>query len=322
MAKADPVRIAVTLGFAATSMVAVVGFWQAFSGARAPSRPAISAGPPVATVPVQVAARPIARGETIGVTALRTLSVVDAGPSDGYRTTDALAGLVALTDILPGQIVLPAMVAADHGGAGLAALIPPGQRAVAISVTEDMAVSNLIRPGDLVDVLLILRAGVLPQAAGMPPVMPSAFAGMAAAHPAAPQGDPSETRLLLQAVRVLTTGTRLGGALTGPGGAPPVEGGATRTLTLCLTPSQAETIALARTLGTLALILRNPADDRRAALPPVTLSALRDGPAPAAADPVRAGPRPVELIVGQDHRLIYPLADTGSGAGPAARALR
>ena len=315
MAKADPVRIAVTLGFAATSMVAVVGFWQAFSGDRAPPRPAAVAGPPVATVPVQVAARPIARGEAIGAAALRTLSVADGGPPDGYRTADALAGRVALTDILPGQIVLPGMVAADRRGAGLAALIPPGQRAVAIAVAEDMAVSNLIRPGDLVDVLLILRAGVLPHAAAMAPVMPSALAAVSRAHPAAAQGDPSETRVLLQAVRVLTTGARLGGGLPGPGGAPPAEGAATRTLTLCLTPSQAETVALARTLGALALVLRNPADTARKRLPPATLSALRDGAAPAdAADPAQPGPNPVELIVGRERRLIYPLIGTETGA--------
>jgi pilus assembly protein CpaB len=210
--------------------------------------------------------------------------------------------------------MLPAMVSDDPAAGGLAALIPPGKRAIAIPIAEDVAVSNMVRAGDLVDVLVVLRSGVLPHAgigaASPGGVVARPLEGGAAASPADP-GDESETRLLLQAVPVLTVGDHLGG-LRGPqpgeGGTltpPPQRQEPSRTMTLALSPEETERLALGRTLGSLELTLRNPHDTDQEVRPPITLQELRGAKTgPMAAAHAR---RPIELIVGNEHRTIYSL---------------
>jgi len=143
------------------------------------------------------------------------------------------------------------------------------------------------------------------------------------ATPADP-GDVSETRLLLQAVPVLTLGDHIGqvrpppGPPEGSGGrlnAPPTRPEVSRTLTLALTPEETEAIALGRTLGTLELALRNPEDADVSKRQPITLKELRGASARSEAEPPPVpvpGPgadarRPIELIVGSEHRTIYSL---------------
>jgi pilus assembly protein CpaB len=322
MASADPVRLAVTVGFIGASLFAAYGGYRAIIGARQPSGPApVQVAAAMAGTPVLTASAPIPRGEVISAPALHAIMVEGTTPPPStFAEPEAVVGKVATTDILPGQIILASMLSSDRADAGLAALIPPGKRAIAIPIAEDVAVSNLVRAGDLVDVLLILRSGVLPHAAipvasaeGSTPPTP------AAAAPPDP-GDVSETRILLQAVPVLTLGDHLGQMKP----TQPVEGGgrlnaprpeASRTLTLALTPEETEAIALGRTLGTLELALRNPEDADVSKRRPITLKELRGATARSEAEPPPQpvpGPgadarRPIELIVGSEHRTIYSL---------------
>jgi pilus assembly protein CpaB len=314
MAQPDPVRLAVIVGFVGASLFAGYGGYRAIMGARtqAPAAPvptAASNGSAVLT-----ASAPITRGEVIAAPKLRAISVEGTVPDGSFATPEPLVGRVATTDILPGQIMLPAMVSDDPAAGGLAALIPPGKRAIAIPIAEDVAVSNMVRAGDLVDVLVVLRSGVLPHAgigaASPGGVVARPLEGGAAASPADP-GDESETRLLLQAVPVLTVGDHLGG-LRGPqpgeGGTltpPPQRQEPSRTMTLALSPEETERLALGRTLGSLELTLRNPHDTDQEVRPPITLQELRGAKTgPMAAAHAR---RPIELIVGNEHRTIYSL---------------
>jgi len=330
MASADPVRLAVTVGFIGASLFAAYGGYRAISGARQPSGPAaVQAVAPMAGTPVLTASAAIPRGDVISAPALRAIMVEGTTPPPGtFAEPEAVVGKVATTDILPGQIVLASMITSDRADAGLAVLIPPGKRAIAIPIAEDVAVSNLVRAGDLVDVLLILRSGVLPHA-GVP-IAPNASGAAGPPPPAATTspsdpGDTSETRILLQAVPVLTLGDHLSqvkpAAPTETGGRlnQPARPETSRTLTLALTPEEAETIALARTLGTLELALRNPEDGDVSKRRAVTLKELRGATARSEAEPspmsdaapvpppVADARRPIELIVGTEHRTIYSL---------------
>jgi pilus assembly protein CpaB len=326
MASADPVRLAVTVGFIGASLFAAYGGYRAIIGARQPSGPApVQVAAAMAGTPVLTASAPIPRGDVISAPALRAIMVEGSTPPAGtFAEPEAVVGKVATTDILPGQILLASMITSDRADAGLAVLIPPGKRAIAIPIAEDVAVSNLVRAGDLVDVLLVLRSGVLPHAAI--PVTPAPASGpppTGAAPPPSDPGDVSETRILLQAVPVLTLGDHLGGIKpttpTETGGRlnQPSRPEASRTLTLALTPEETETIALARTLGTLELALRNPEDADVSKRRAITLRELRGASARSEAEPPpepEAGPkpgadarRPIELIVGSEHRTIYSL---------------
>lgn len=207
-------------------------------------------------------------------------------------------GKVAIVDIVPNQLVLSSLVSADPAAAGLAMLVPVGQRVLSVDTTDEIAVGGFIRPGDAVDVEIVLPEEVFGNGDG---------------------ADRSESRTLLQNIRVVTVGPTLGQ----PDGKKARDKAPepSRTLTLAMAPEQVGTFTLARKLGRFFLVLRNPND--KAITPPrrTALASLRNGeaaPRPVAArpfsqsqypSPSQRSPmpsQPVELIVGGQRQIIYP----------------
>ncbi len=120
---------------------------------------------------------------------------------------------------------------------GLTSIIPPGERAVSIAVDTTSSVTNLIQPDDRVDVIGTFR-----------------FPEM--------KGDKSIDTLtltILQNVKILATGNRWGAiADTQPGGGR----GSYSTVTLSLSPKEAEMVIFAAQKGRLSLTLRNHEESR------------------------------------------------------------
>src|SRR5207248_680318 len=119
---------------------------------------------------------------------------------------------VADAAIQKDEPVLEARLAARDAGRGLAAVIPPGMRAIAIA-TPNMAsgVAGFILPGSKVDVLLTVKS-----------------------HEANDPTGGATTTTLLQDVEILAVDQRLD-----PGGATKVDPKEMRSVTLLVTPSQA-----------------------------------------------------------------------------------
>lgn len=144
-----------------------------------------------------------------------------------------VAGSVARFEFFPGEPIREAkLVSAQQGY--LSAVINEGMRAVSISVQPESASGGYIVPNDRVDVVLT-RGG----------------------------SDYSQT--ILQNVRVLAIGTRLGEVGTTASSTNPQEPSSqvferTEIATLEVTPSQAETILNAGSQGRLALVLRSVID--------------------------------------------------------------
>jgi len=179
------------------------------------------------------AASPVSRGSLIQPRDLVAVSSADP-PAAGLVTSMADAsGRVATQDIARAEPLSNANTSVSSGASGLAQLIPQGMRAVAVRVTDELAVANLIRPGDCVDVLVISNG--VKAARGEETPFPSA-----------------EVRTILQNVRVLAVGETIVGNAT--------NGKDYRNVTLAVTPKEAGMIALARTVGTQYLSLR-AADD-------------------------------------------------------------
>jgi pilus assembly protein CpaB len=108
-------------------------------------RPAV--GPPV---PVVVAARPVTRGAILAEDDLEVASAPEAFvPSVAVGTLDEVAGRITLTDLAVGEVVTSTRLAGDRTGP-ISALVPPGLRAVAVSVTA--GIDGLVA-GDRVDVI-------------------------------------------------------------------------------------------------------------------------------------------------------------------------
>ena len=81
---------------------------------------------------------------------------VSVTPAQYFSSLDDVVKHVPLVDIDAGA---PVTARYFKEGNVLAKVIPPGYQALSIEVTDIIAVGNFIRPGDIVDVLLYLRAG-------------------------------------------------------------------------------------------------------------------------------------------------------------------
>lgn len=245
------------------------------------------------------AARPIERGQLIRPSDLKATLVFGAPPPQSIVTPSQAVGRIATVDIQPQQLILSSLVSSDPSAAGLAMLVPVGQRVISIDTTDEIAVGGFLRPGDMVDIEIVIPH--------------ERFSGTTGA-------DRSEAHTLLQNIKVLTVGPTLSEAEpkakdAGNASAAPQQ---RRSLTLAMAPEQLGQFTLARQLGRFFLVLRNPKDEAIVPQGRTVLSSLRNGaPVPqdvSAAAPTDAAPRPrpvaqarpVELIVGGERQIIYP----------------
>lgn len=244
---------------------------------------------------VMTAARFIARGQVIAREDVATTSIAGAVPSGARTAIGDVVGKVATADILPQQLLLDSMISADPAKAGLAALVPAGYRAISILTNDEIAVSQFVRPGDKVDIQLVLPDDVLNKQNGLE----------------RPDSDLSEARTVLQDVLVLTVGATLGDPSLAQAAAEQAANTAgrrsepSRTISLAMTPDQIAKFALARSLGSFYLSLRSPDDLQLIGDNTAKLSDIR-GPAPPPAAPAPPQKKPIELIVGDKTQLIYP----------------
>lgn len=257
-----------------------------------------SAQPDMRLSRLVTAAKPIERGQLIKASDLKATLVFGAPPAHSIVTPSQAIGRIATVDIQPQQLILNTLISTDPSAAGLAMLVPVGQRVISIDTTDEIAVGGFLRPGDTVDIEIVLPN--------------EAFGGTGTGP------DRSEAHTLLQNIKVLTVGPTL--SETEPKAKD--EAGKTaiqqqrRSLTLAMAPEQLGQFTLARKLGRFYLVLRNPKDDAVIPTGRTGLAGLRGGePAPREAAPqAYAAPRrepvqsarPVELIVGGERQIIYP----------------
>lgn len=246
------------------------------------SRPAARTTNPVdAQVMIAVAARDLTRGQGIAAkdVLLQPRTVAEL-PVHFFRDPEALAGRVTAAEVAKGQALTDALLAPETITAGgVAAMIEPGMRAIAVQGNKVMGISGFVHPGTRVDVLATLD---VPSGAARKPV----------------------TKLVLEHVKVLATGTRLEPA--GPDGEPsPVD-----VYTLELSPGQSERLALAATQGTLHFAMRNPTDDTPAGTEGMDMRRMlaglagSAGPVRAQAEPRRESGVPVEIIRGIQRDIV------------------
>lgn len=148
--------------------------------------------------------------------------------------------------IFAGEPFLQSRLAAKGAGAGLAAIIPPGKRAVAIRVNDITSVAGFVTPGMRVDILIL----------GNPP---SANATLG-----------TQTKTLLQNMEVLSAGQQIERNNEGKPVSVPV-------VNMLVTPEQAEILSLASQDARIQLVLRNPLDTEEAKPPGTALARLWSG---------------------------------------------
>jgi pilus assembly protein CpaB len=239
-----------------------------------------------------VAAHRIARGKPIDKDDLTSVQSTGARPANAETSINALIGKFAIVDISQGTTVLSTHISADPAAAGLAIMVPPGYRAIEMRTTDEIAVGNFLRPGDHVDLELVLRETVLPKQTDAQ---------------AAADGNPSESNTVLQDVQVLAVGDVLTSAVTPPAPQETASGRKVEpphAVTLAMTPDQIGRFMLASSLGTIHLALRNPMDTQTMAAGAVILNDIR-GATPPGTGMTSQGNRPIELIVGNKMHHIF-----------------
>jgi pilus assembly protein CpaB len=142
---------------------------------------------------------------------------------DLSRPQDA-AGRVITSAMLRGEPLLQARLASVGATGGLSALLQEGRRAVTVKVNEIVGVAGFALPGNFVDVMV---------------------------HTTDPQNQPI-SRIVLERIRVL--------AVAQDAGAQDNKPRVVNAVTLEVTPAEAERMDLARSVGTLSLVLRSQGD--------------------------------------------------------------
>src|SRR5215469_7586538 len=150
-------------------------------------------------------------------------------PTGASTRSQDLVGRGVVTTIIAKEPVLETRLAAKGAGGGLASMIPPGMRAVAIHVSDVSSVAGFVVPGMRVDVLISGNAPGVNNSLG------------------------TLTRTLLQNMEVLSAGQDFKKDAEGKPVQVPV-------INLLATPEQAEQLSLAASSTNIQLVLRNPLD--------------------------------------------------------------
>lgn len=174
---------------------------------------------------VVIAAGDIQPGLPIAANNITTVRWPTASvPAGALTDPGKVVGRVARQVIVAGEPVLEARLAGVNAQGGLSAMIEEGKRAITVRVNDVIAVAGFALPGSYVDVLVSAKDAA---------------------------GDPF-SKIVLDRVKVL--------AVAQETAADPAKPKVVNAVTLELSPEESEKLDLARSIGTLSLVLRNEFD--------------------------------------------------------------
>ena len=181
----------------------------------------------VTTRPVVVASRDIQEGMAIDRIALQVAQwPVQTVPVGAFSSIDSVVGRVPRVAIFNGEPIVPGRLAPSGTGPGLEVKIPPGQRAMAVRINDVAGISGLLQPNSRVDVLVTIREN---------------------------DSDKQVAKLFMSNMLVLSVGTEVQRDTQGK----PINA---TTVTLAVTPEEAERLAIAMNTGSIQLVLRGYGD--------------------------------------------------------------
>ncbi|HSU69705.1 MAG TPA: Flp pilus assembly protein CpaB [Tepidisphaeraceae bacterium] len=169
-----------------------------------------------------------------------------AVPLGSVAKTQDIVGRGVTMPIFAKEPIIETRLAPKGAGGGLAAMIPPGMRAVPVRVNEVVGVAGFVVPGMRIDVLISGQK-------------PNGDAGLG-----------TLTKTLLQNLEVLSAGTDFKKDPEGK----PVQ---VQVINLLVTPEQAELLSLASAQTQIQLVLRNPLDHDVTKTPGTALALLFNG---------------------------------------------
>jgi len=232
---------------------------------------------------VVVAEMDIPPGTALDSRALRVATWPrDIIPSRAVSNPKELEGRVVQTPIAKGEPILLSKLAPAGTAAGLGGLLDPGKLAVTVKTDEVSGVAGFVNPGDRIDVLAEMQG---------------------------PSGSQEHfSKIILQKLKVLSKGQIWD--QTGDKKPQVVP-----TVTLEVTPEQAEVLNLASTQGKIRLALRNQLNQTHFATGGVVTSQLSHQSSVVEETKVASKPaRPVQVIKGMN--VTYPERPAAAEAAP------
>jgi pilus assembly protein CpaB len=213
------------------------------SGHREAAAPPPAPPPPLETVDILVAKQDLNRGQVIGdgdvgwqIWPAAAANSNFIKKSDRPDAVSQFNGAIVRVSVAGGEPIRDPAVVFAKGSGFMAAILPHGMRAVSTEISAEAGAGGFVLPDDHVDVLLTRHDKSQEKITGFDKII-------------------SET--ILRNVRVLAIDQQV----EEKNGQKVVVG---KTATLQLTPSQAETIAMARQQGTISLALRSLMDSQTA----------------------------------------------------------
>ncbi len=206
-----------------------------------------------ATRKVIVAAVEVPAGGTLSAENLAVRSIPDRFLSStalGPDSLEIVSGQKVMVALKPGDpIDRGALERSDR--AALSTTVAMGERAITFPVDEISSISGMLVPGDIIDLMYT----------GPGTTTNSYRAAAAGSDPQAGPKDLTHVRLILQAVAVMATGkTTQKRVVRTEGGAQEEVNMDFTTVTLKVSPTQAEQVLIGQKLGQLTAVLRNPDD--------------------------------------------------------------
>jgi pilus assembly protein CpaB len=212
-----------------------------------------------------VAARRLETGSIVKEADVKLIDAPATLPTGTLLKKEDIVGRGVISNIADGEAFNDTRLAPKGGGAGFAASIPQGMRAVAVHVNDVVGVAGFVVPGMRVDVLI----------SGNPPGESSSG---------------TRVKTLLQNIEVLSAGQNFQKDAEGK----PVN---VAVVNLLVNPDQAEVLSLAGNETRIQLVLRNPLDQKTADTKGTAVAELF-GRAPARVQPA-AHPREAAVRVVQ-----------------------
>ena len=184
---------------------------------------------------VAVAARDVVRGAVLVREDIILVPFLETSiPQGSLSNTETLVGRTLVQSVRKTELLLESKLApTDAKSGGMAVIVTPGKRAMAVKVDKVIGVSNFLKPGHFVDVLVSIKKEDDKKKRG--------------------EVDEFMTKIVLENILVLSSGPQL--AESDKKDAKDYD-----VVTLEVDPEEAEKLGLALTRGKIQLALRNYSD--------------------------------------------------------------
>ena len=219
-----------------------------------------------ATTKVVIASADMSLGQRVSPEMLK-VSDWPAGsvPTGTFNDVKKLEGRVLKTSLARGEPVLEAKLSPVGTVGGLSAVINEGKRAITVRVNDVIGVAGFALPGNYVDILVNTEKDNK--------------------EGGATGRDQNISKIVLEKILVLAVAQEVGRDETKPK--------VVDAVTLEVTPEQAEKIDLARSIGSLSLVLRNQIDPQDTTTAGATKASLLKIPVAVPPAPAAPAPKPV-----------------------------